>query len=72
MSILARQQASSSSRDSRDSRNSLFAALFPQQGFPQQGSRASSGAERLARQQLWLEVPTFVGVFAAVLGALFL
>ena len=74
MSILARQQASSSSRDSR---NSLFAALFPQQGFPQQGfpqqgSRASSGAERLARQQLWLEVPTFVGVFAAVLGALFL
>ena len=43
MSILARQQASSSSRDSRDSRNSLFAALFPQQGVPN-GSAPRTGA----------------------------
>ena len=31
-----------------------------------------SPGDRLARQQLWREVPTFVGVLLAILGALFL
>ena len=77
MSILARQQAS-------PHRDDLVSALFPQHAAGRSIGKFGSGklgvrelgvgdlGERLARQQLWLEVPTFVGVLAAVLGALFL
>ncbi len=39
--------------------------------FPRQ-SALSLPSDRLARMQLWSELPTLVGVVAVVLGALFL
>lgn len=52
-------------------------APLPSAWFPTRNDAASLGAwsspgDRLARQQLWREVPTFVGVLLAILGALFL